>query len=198
MRYLVYLLALVLVVAAGYVFLVARVYRASARRDAAVASLLRPVVDAIERGQAPAAGDIATLSQNPLTRNRLYDVLAAAGRSDAFPHEQRNPEAFACSDLCYWLAHPHELGAAPDELELLARFERGSRDQEAAEFFVFRFRAHPPHWAAARGWIAGIAGPYALGQPPATMARRTFSRFESADARTPEGHLDECLKSTGG
>lgn len=198
MRYLLYLLALVIVVVAGYVFLVARVHRASGRRDAAVASLLRPIVDSIQRGEAPAAVDVAALSQNPLTRNRLYDVLAAAGRSDSFPREQLTPEAFACSDLCHWLAHPHELGAAPDEIELLGRFQRPLEDQGPAEFFVFRFRVHPPHWAAPQGWIAGIAGPYAVDQPPATTARRTFSHFESADARTPEGHLDECLKSTGG
>jgi hypothetical protein len=198
MRYLVYLLALVLVVIAGYVFLVARVHRATGRRNAAVASLLRPVVDSIARGEPPALADIASLSQNPLTRVRLYDVLAAGGRSDAFPREQINPEAFACSDLCHWLAHPHELGAAPDEIELLGRFERRPVDQEPAEFFVFRFRVSPPHWAAPKGWIAGIAGPYALDQPPTTTARRTFSCFESADARTPEGHLHECLKATGG
>jgi len=197
MRIILYALAaLVVTLIAGYFFLVARVRRMTRRRDAAVSSLLRPVADAIGRGETVAVDLLEARATDPLTRNRLYDVLDAASRADLFPRQQLTSEAFAYSDLCYWLAHPHELGAVPDEVELLRRVQRSLPDLGTVDFFVFRFRVHPPHWAALKGWLAGIAGPYAVEGPLATMARSTFSRFEPADARTPEGHLEECLKAT--
>jgi hypothetical protein len=180
-----------------YAWLIARARRAAARRDAAVLSMMEPVTRCLSRGVAPADADVAALAGNPLARNRLHDVLVTAGRADLFPSQHLTTEAFAESDLAYWLAHANELGQAPDEIELAGRVERPLPEGGSGEFFVFRFRVNPPHWAADKGWLAGIAGPYTAGRPP-TRAARTFSRLERFEARTPEGHLDECLRATGG
>jgi hypothetical protein len=197
-RYLTYAVGGVLLLAVVlYAWLVARTRRAAGRRDVAVLSLLEPVTRALSQGRAPLDADVAALAGNPLTRNRLHDVLAAAGRASLFPRERLTAEAVAESDLAYWLAHAHELGQAPDAIELAGRLERPLPEGGSGEFFVFRFRVNAPHWAADKGWLAGIAGPYTAGRPP-PRADRTFSQLERFEARTPEGHLDECLRATGG
>jgi hypothetical protein len=198
MRWVIYAIGVALVLAVllyGSLVLLAR--RASARRDAAVLALLEPITRCLSSSVAPAEADIAALARNPLTRNRLHDALAAAGRADLFPGEHLTTEAVAESDLAYWLAHANELGQAPDEMELAGRFDRPLREGGRGEYLVFRFRVSAPHWAADKGWLAGIAGPYPAGAPT-TAAARTFSQLEPFDARTPEGHLDACLRPTGG
>jgi hypothetical protein len=179
-----------------FVLLVWRTQRASRRRDRQVRALLDPVLTRIASGDAAAAADIVLAARNPLTRNRLYEALERAQQSHLFPVEYINAEAFAESDLAYWLSHPNELGQAPDELELIGRFTRDVEDSGTAEYFVFKFRTRPPHWAAKDGWLAGIAGPYQDGARPRTMVAHTFSRFDPLAAHTPAGHLDECLKAT--
>jgi hypothetical protein len=57
-------------------------------------------------------------------------------------------------------------------------------------YFVFRFRVKPPHWAASKGWLAGVAGPYDVTQDPTPYGRKTFSRFESFESQTPEQHVE--------
>jgi len=89
-----------------------------------------------------------------------------------------------------WLTHPHELAAAPDEIELMARLSVSpSPGRGEVEYFVFRFRVHPPHWSAKDGWMAGIAGPYKTTGDPIPHGEHTFSRFEAYDLRTPEDHV---------
>jgi hypothetical protein len=199
MRYVIYAIGAILLLAMLlYAWLIARARRAAARRDAAVLSMMEPVTRCLPRGVAPADADVAALAGNPLTRNRLHDVLVAAGRADLFPSQHLTTEAFAESDLAYWLAHANELGQAPDEIELVGRVDRPLREGGRGEYLVFRFRVNAPHWAAHKGWIAGIAGPYPAGAVPTTAAARTFSQLERFDARTPEGHLDACLRPTGG
>ena len=189
---LIIVLGFVGLVVLGYLFLVWRTLRATSQRDKAVQSLVQPIVARISDAEDVQQAEIVAAARNPLTRNRLYDALESIGRIDLFPREYATPEALAESDLTYWLAHAHELGQAPDEMVLAEKLTRAGPDGGTADYYVFKFRTLPPHWAAADGWRAGIAGPYKPGQA-VTTARGTFSRLEPFDKRTPSGHLDACL-----
>jgi hypothetical protein len=116
----------------------------------------------------------------------LHDVLTESGKVSLFPKEFLTWETMAEADLVKWLCHPNELGAPPDEMELMAKLP--APGQPGLHCFVFRYRMQPPHWRASDGWTAGVAGPFDLAQTPVPHGRGTFSRFEAFDARTPEEH----------
>src|SRR5687767_1697854 len=180
-----------------YAVLVWRTHRATARRDERVLDVLKPVMTRVSGGENVPPSEIAALAQDRLTRNRLYDALQTLGRVDLFPAELRTQVAFAESDLSYWLTHPNELGVPPDEIELAAQFTREAADGQSVDYYVFKFRVHPPHWSADKGWMVGVAGPYPHGEPPATTAAHTFSRFDRLDDRTLPEHLEQSLTALG-
>jgi len=59
------------------------------------------------------------------------------------------------------------------------------------QWYLFRFRTNPPHWAADKGWMAGVSGPYPkdAGAPLAAPAG-TFSELEPFETKTPQAHVD--------
>jgi hypothetical protein len=93
------------------------------------------------------------------------------------------------ADLVVWLNHPNELGSVPDEMELMASLPVPAAGSEGQRYFLFRYRMRPPHWAAENGWLAGVAGPYAINGPVLSGASGTFSRFEPYDSKSPEEHV---------
>jgi len=97
-----------------------------------------------------------------------------------------------------WLCHPNELAAAPDEIELMARVPVPGDTSSDLRYFVFRYRTKPPHWAADKGWLAGVAGPYPSAGPVTSSASGTFSRFEAWESRTAEEHVRVTHEATAG
>lgn len=127
------------------------------------------------------------------TRNWLYDFLLQIGKQELFPAKFKTQESFAESDIVGWLIYPTELGRVPDEIELM---HIGTFDDKTynglVDYFVFRFRTLPPHWAAKDGWIAGVSGPFLQKEEPTTNSLGgTFSQFDAWDSRSPEDHLGE-------
>jgi hypothetical protein len=96
-------------------------------------------------------------------------------------------------DLATWLAYPTELGERPDEIEVVQTLESNTPDGPC-DLFVFRFRVLEPHWAADRGWMIGVAGPYLRSlQPTSQGLGLTFSRLEGEDAMTIDEHVDQLV-----
>ncbi len=160
-----------------------RVYRQALDRIA-------PVLRALEAGETPRPEDLARFARASETRKALFESLREYRRLDLFPREQVTWEALAEADLVLWLWHPSELGAPPDEIELMKQVPApGAEDSHGLRYYVFRFRTKPPHWAAENGWMAGVAGPYPTAEAPRPYARGTFSRFEAYESRAPEEHV---------
>ena len=113
---------------------------------------------------------------------------------DADPHQA----LLAQQEMATWLAYPTELEQAPDELELLRTVEYRTPDGPC-DLFVFRFRIGQPHWAADRGWMIGVAGPYPRSSQPTTQSLGyTSSRLTRESAMTIEEHVDELIGSIAG
>jgi hypothetical protein len=173
-------------------FVVWRVYAtvAGGRRSyQALLARIAPITQAFGAGREPSQSDLMAFASDWRTRRVLHDVLDHQDKLHLFPRQYLTWEAVAEADMALWLSHPNELGALPDELELVTRVPRpGGGDN--GQYFVFRFRTKPPHWAAEKGWTAGIAGPYDTSQEPRPHAPGTFSRFEAFDSRTPDQHVE--------
>lgn len=163
------------------------------RRDQALVAEIQPIIMAIREGGEVPMDQIARLAERTDTRSALYRALHEIDRSDLFPEQYRELKQIAESDLVVWLLHQNELGAKPDEIELARVIEKVEGDpiEEKYRFFVFKFRTHPPHWAAKDGWMAGVAGPYCDGEDPLQSPPGVFSRFEAFDSATPEEHLQK-------
>jgi len=161
------------------------------RRDQALFSAILPILSAVESGSTVPTDQLVELARRPDTRSLLFRALHELKQSNLMPQEYASLQSIAKSDLVAWLLHPNELGAVPDEIELVKEIEREEDDDPPRKyrFFLFKFRTKPPHWAAKDGWIAGIAGPYWDGQLPLHSPPCVFSRFESIDSATSEEHL---------
>lgn len=149
----------------------------------AIVSSLRHGVEVDERR-------LVAVASAAETRNWLYRNLQSLGREELFPEKFQTQEHFAESDMVNWLAYPTELGRVPDEIELMEVIPVESPEGPMS-YYLFRFRTHPPHWAAEDGWMAGVSGPFRRGVLSPDAYGDTFSTFESWDAKTSEEHLEE-------
>ena len=126
---------------------------------------------------------VAEIAADPESRKWLFDGLQKLERTHLYPAEYRTQAALAESDLVNWLIHPTELGRAPEEIELVQAvpFDTAT-DAGWADYYLFRFRTEPPHWAARYGWLAGVAGPFLRKDQPTIQALGdTFSAFTPWD-----------------
>jgi len=153
----------------------------------AATSLLQLGIDVAPR-------HIFQVAASPEMRNWLYDRLVELGKESLYPIALKTQEAFAESNLVQWLAYPTELGAAPDEIQLMDVVNIGSPERPM-DYYVYRFRTFPPHWAADKDWMAGLAGPFSRREAPTTQAQGyTFSTFDPWDSRTLDEHIESTLK----
>lgn len=169
-------IAAVLIVAfvAFVVWRYSSVARGAAKRDRALLNLLEPVGTRLERKEAVRPEELAALVRRPELRSLVFRMLTEFDRLDLFPAELLSKPAQAEATLVYWLLHPNELQAAPEEIELIEAIEQpyGNR---TAEFFVFKYRMPQGHWAGT-GWLLGLAGPYFSGEEPYQSVAGGFSR----------------------
>jgi hypothetical protein len=133
------------------------------------------------------------IAADPEARKWLFDGLQKLERTRLYPAEYRTQAMLAESDLVNWLLHPTELGRAPEEVELVRAvpFDTGT-DAGWADYYLFRFRTDPPHWAGRYGWLAGVAGPFLRkDQPTIESLGDTFSAFTPWDRKTEVEHVDD-------
>ncbi len=186
------LIVVVLLVAAIGAFIVWRrwaTYAGEGRSYEQLAARIEPVEMRLVAGENPDPGDLERFAQDRATRKVLYDALEHHQRLPLFPSKYLTREAMAEADLVVWLNHPNELGTVPDEMELMATLPVPAAGFEGQQYFLFRYRMSPPHWAAEDGWLAGVAGPYPVDGPVVPGASGTFSRFEPYDSKSAEEHV---------
>ena len=172
-----------------FVLLWMNAIRATIARNRRLSKMIGPAVTAVAEGHENASELVLGCAKDPATRNHLYARLKDLGKVEIFPEECRTIEKIAESDLVRWLMHPNELQIAPDEIELLRQLDV-TEDEKRGRCFLFRFRVKVPHWAADRGWMSGIAGPFWDGDPEPDVGRETFSELTSYDAMTDREHIE--------
>jgi hypothetical protein len=72
--------------------------------------------------------------------SRAQQYLREIGREDVIPEDANEPGFKARAEFAQWLAHPNELGVAPDEVEIIDNRElRWPLAKESSNFSVVRF-----------------------------------------------------------
>jgi hypothetical protein len=173
----------------AFIGLIINLQLASARVRKRTRELLRPVLDPLAAGRAPDPKEVAGLASNLLARGALYTALRKVGREQLIPPQFRTAEALAESEMARWLSHPNELAAIPSQIHLV-KVVPVKTDVGDVQYYLFRFCTQVPHWAADKGWMAGVAGPYRAGELHGDQPGGTFSELESIDARDPRGHVE--------
>lgn len=188
-----YALGFVALLFFGYLGWVGRGMRKHARR---INEKLDPILSALRSGGEASSELIQAAAADPDVRNSLHQALVELGRAELFPAQYLTREAYAESDLAYWLSHPNELRQPPDEIEFMevVSVESGT-SLGPVDYLLFRYRTHPPHFSAGDGWLAGASGPY-LSDPqgplPEVSPGGTFSEFEQYDSKSHQDHVAGC------
>ena len=147
-------LALVALVAWRYT----SVARGAKQRDNALLERLDFLSERFESGAAVTELEVESLASSSELRGMLYALLAHYKRLNLFPRRFLSELAQAESTLTYWMLHPNELQAVPEEIVLQEKVERDWFGKSGT-FYVFRFRMPEGHWDG-REWQLGLAGPY--------------------------------------
>jgi hypothetical protein len=151
------------------------------------------VLGLIKCGATPPQQAIDKVAADAEARSVLFARLGALDRLDLFPARYRTQSALAESDMVRWLMYPTELAQAPDAIEE-ARVVPIETNDGAADLYVYKFRTFEPHWAAEKGWMVGVAGPFVQREQPTIRSLgATFSRFEPLDDKPLEEHVREIL-----
>lgn len=183
-------LLLALAILAFIVWRYTSVARGARRRDKALLAILDPYAQRFEAKQTVAAEEIRELADRPQLRPMLYSLLQQYQRLDLFPADYLTEEKQAEGRLAYWMMHPNEEGAAPEEIEVVATVRRRFEEGEGA-FHVLKYRMPEGHWACKDGWLVGLAGPYFEGDPPHVNCATAFSRCSDKYGETdPEELVD--------
>lgn len=140
-------------------------------------ALLNPIARELEHRRNVLPEEVAALARIPYARPLLHHMLTHYQRLDLFPEEFNSRDQQAQAELAYWLMHPNELRGVPAEMHLIKVVSRSLGDQKG-DFYVYRYRMPDGHWAAAEGWLLGLAGPYFEGDPPYAGHAGAFSRID--------------------
>ena len=177
--------AIVLVIAAFIIYRLIAVKNAAKKRMREDFDRLKPLIDKLESNEIVSAIDVYPFAANLLTRTNTYLLLKQKGKETLFPNEFYTLEKGAESDMANWLEFPTEMGACPDEIEHVKQVIIDF-DGNNVMYHVFKFRINEPHWAAKKGWMFGVVGPFFDDSKPYDKAVATFSRLNSISATTPE------------
>lgn len=153
----------------------------------------------LERLGWPAADStIERVARDPTCRPALFKAFRDLGRLHRFPAAHLDQASLAEGEMVRWLQYPTELGAAPDEIELI-RVDELSTDKGPCDLFVYRFRKHAPHWAATNGWMIGVAGPFLRSdQPTIDGLGLTFSRLDKEGEADLDDQVEAIIETLDG
>jgi hypothetical protein len=179
-----YVIAAILLIAAFVVWRILSVARGARLRDERILKELQPLAGQLSRKEAPGPDAVRALAAKPHLRTVLYRLLEGAGFPDLFPAELKTRRHHAESLLAYWMMHPNELQDPPESLDLEDTVVKTIGTREA-EFFVFRYRMPPGHWAGTE-WLLGVAGPFFKEDQPYSDV--VASGFSLASDR--HGHIE--------
>jgi hypothetical protein len=151
------------------------VARGARQRDEKLLQFLDPIEEKLRKKHPVSAEVVQSLARQPQFRPMLYAMLKHFERLDLFPQQYLDKQSQAEATLAYWLMHPNEFRDAPEAMELAEKVSR-EPGSEMADFFVFRFRMAPGHWAADEGWQLGVAGPLIESDVPYSGVTSAFAR----------------------
>jgi hypothetical protein len=153
---------------------ISSVGRGMRKRDEKLAQELGDLANKLERKAVIDSQEVLALAGKPQLRCMLFALLKHFHRGDLFPSQFLSQEAQREAKLAYWMMHPNELQAAPEQMELIEKVTR-TIDEKQMVFFVYRYRMPAGHWAG-DAWLLGLAGPFGSEEMPYEGGAGAFSR----------------------
>jgi hypothetical protein len=151
------------------------------------------VLSLLRQSQAVGPLELERIAVSHEVRIVLWEELRKLQMEWLMPEEWSTPAALAASELSRWISDPSELGAPPEEIELMASYPV-NYDGIDHDLYLFRFREYPKPWEDGDGWMAGIAGPFRDGEAISSC----WSSFESWRSRTAQEHFHKLRSGVGG
>jgi hypothetical protein len=103
--------------------------------------------------------ELARLCLDVNLSQRAQHYLSELGRSDSVPAAASEPDFQAKADFANWLAHPNELGRAPDEVEIVDyRTLAWPPEREPKPFWLLRYRLRDESGMGHDDMNAGVIG----------------------------------------
>jgi hypothetical protein len=163
------------------------VERGARQRDEKIIRALDPLREKLNQKQSVTVEEVQALADTRQFRPLLYSLLEYLDRLELFPERYLDSRSQAESILAYWMMHPNELQDIPRELELVEIVRRPIAD-EKLDFFVFRYKMAPGHWAMTDDcWLLGLAGPFFDNDTPYSAG--AFSRCGDKHGEVQPGEL---------
>jgi hypothetical protein len=144
---------------------------------------VEPLMNQLESKSSITQSEMLKFVKDPSMRMTVFRVLNEYQRPELFPSEYLTFEHGAEAALVNWLEYPTELGIPPAEIVLMTKVSLN--DGEPLDYYVFKYRTTPPHWAAQ--WRLGVAGPYDIKSQPYDVPSKVYSRFGEVGTISPEG-----------
>ena len=91
-------------------------------------------VSLLVRGRRVPKKDLERCAANANHRWRLWDILYAVDRLDAFPDAYRDQQLLAEADMVKWLEDPSEYGRPPECSRLISRVEAPGEEKHRVAF----------------------------------------------------------------
>jgi len=152
------------------------VERGARQRDERILERLLPIAQKLEAGETVTPDEVLQLARSPEVRFILFAALKDKSRPELIPSDFNSPVDQAESALVYWMMHPNELEDPPEKIEHVQEVTCQFKGADA-HFHVFRYRMPEGHWAAADGWLLGLAGPMSKESEPYASMPGAFSRI---------------------
>lgn len=148
---------------------------------------LKPLILRLANKEDIRKEEILLIVKDPSLRLIVCQLLRGYKREDLFPSSYLTREKGAESFLVTWLEFPTELGASPSEIVFDSLIT--IHEKNALDYYAFRYRILPPHWASQYNWMWGVSGPFDSESEPYEAPTRVYSRFKQTSSITAEDEV---------
>ncbi len=169
---------------------------------------------AAKMGREEGIRQLAVQCRDFKTAEAAKQYLSELGREDVIPPETNNPDFAALAEFARWLAHPNELGEAPDKLEIVDHRELPwPPERELKPFWLIKYTLRDKTGRAADSEECGLVGgitfclfSYKLAQRPPEDAYAVHccwemenkNLIERSDVKKESGDYDHLIREWPG
>ena len=148
---------------------------------------IRPLILTLANKEDIRKDKILLMVKDPSLRLSVFQILRFYKREYLFPASYLTREKGAESYLVTWLEFPTELGSSPSEIVFDSLIT--IQEKKTLDYYTFKYRIFPPHWAAQYNWMWGVSGPYTTENKPYDSPTRVYSRFNQISSISAEDEV---------
>jgi hypothetical protein len=127
------------------------------------------------RGDTSSVAKLVEMSRDVRFSDKAVRYLGEVGRESEIPAEVQQPDFRALAEMANWLAHPNELGRAPDKVEIVDKRKfNWPLEEEMVDVYLIRYTVKNVDPSKADEVNIGLVGPMTFCHFEMGMNKRTF------------------------